>query len=54
LSYNNHYFWWRPSGARVLRDNVFMGEVQARKGKEQAKKKRKKEQKEQKQKKKKK
>ena len=24
LSYNNHYFWWRPTGARVFRDNVFI------------------------------
>ena len=30
LSYNDHYFWWRPPGAGVLRDNVCIQQVKER------------------------
>jgi hypothetical protein len=53
LSYNNHYFWWRPSGARVFRDNVFIQQKDERSRKEQEKKRKRKERKDQKKKKKK-
>jgi hypothetical protein len=43
LSYSNHYFWWRPSGARVFRDNVFIQQKDARSRKEQEKKRKRKE-----------
>jgi hypothetical protein len=54
LSYNNHYFWWRPSGARVFRDNVFIQQKYERSRREQEKKRKRKERQDQKKKKKKK
>jgi hypothetical protein len=30
LSYGDHYFWWRPSGAGVLRDSVCIQQVKER------------------------
>jgi hypothetical protein len=41
LSYNNHYFWWRPPGAGILRDKVCIQEKYKIKVEEQARKKRK-------------
>ena len=47
LSYNNHYFWWRPSGARVFCDKVFIKDKGENDIKDQERKRRKKDKKDQ-------
>jgi hypothetical protein len=41
LSYDSHYFWWRPPGTGVLRDNVCILQQNSRKEREEKKRKRK-------------